>query len=276
MKTRSILAVFSLFLFGAGTATAQVFTPYFENAAALALGGALVAAPNADHGVYNSALPAQDQTLSFLAGAVLPYGISGWQSYQIQAWAPAGPLGGLLFDAQQNGTESYTEQRFSGGYSRKLSDRFMLGADVHFLRLSQQEYGSANGVSAGISVLSNPVPTLWLGASVAHPFGLELAGNRLPARLRIGAAWAYGSNMLLLAEVDKDLDRRAQVKAGLEYAPVTPVRIRIGMRSEPARPSFGLGFQLKNGIHLDAGADWHSTLGVTSGLTLSWRKPSGD
>ena len=135
-----------------------------------------------------------------------------------------------------------------------------------------REYGAATGVSGGLSVLAEPLPSLWFAARLQQPFGVELGGYQLPARIQIGAAWKSSKTLLLLAAVDKDIDREAQVNAGLEYRPVSSVRIRAGMRSGPARPTAGIGFRLKNGLGLDAAAEWHTTLGVTPALMVSWRK----
>ena len=270
MKTATTL-VFSLILFLVSTGlSAQVFMQSIDNAAALAMSGSLTAAPNADRGIHNAALPALDQRFGILAGAALPYELTDWQAFQMQVWGAVGPNGGFAVDVQQNGLEAYREQRFAASYSRRLSDKLYLGVEGQYLRLNQQEYGAANGVSAGLSLLANPIPDIWLGGNIQNPFGIELAGATLPARLEIGGAWQYRNVMLLSVEVDKDLDREAQLRVGLEYAPIQLVRVRLGMRSEPARPAFGLGLYLPNGLSLNIGADWHNTLGISSGFMVAW------
>jgi hypothetical protein len=253
-------------------ANAQVFMRPIDNAANLALGGATVAAPDRLRGLANDAQLALGQGSAVFAGTALPFSLGGWQAHQFQAvWKPDANSG-VGVEVLHAGLESYLEQQFRASYGRKLGDKLLMGVHAQYLRVSAQEYGTAGGVSGGLSLLAEPIPQLWLGARIQHPFGVELAGLRLPARLQLGAAWRSSETLLLLLEADKDIERPAQVKAGLEYAPTPAVRIRAGVRSEPARPAFGAGFRLKNGLTLDAGTEWHPNLGLTPAFMVSWQK----
>jgi hypothetical protein len=253
-------------------ALSQVFMRPIDNAATLALGGAAVAAPDRLHGLANDAQLAFGQGPAVFAGTALPYTLAGWQAHQFQAvWKPDANSG-VGVELQHAGLESYLEQQFRVSYGRRLGEKLLLGAHAQYLRVSAQEYGAAGGVSGGLSILAEPLPRLWFGARLQHPFGVELAELRLPTRLQLGAAWRSSESLLLLLEADKDLERPAQVKAGIEYAPASVVRIRVGMRSEPTRPTFGAGLRLKNGLALDMGAEWHPTLGMTPAFMVSWQK----
>ena len=245
----------------------------FDNAAVLALGGAGLALPDQDHGIVNDAqLGLGTNKLAVFAGTAIPYSIGGWQAHQFQGMFAVGKNSGFGVEVLHAGLESYQEQRFQLGYGRRLSDKLLLGAHFQLLRVSAQEYGSANGVSGGLSVLAEPISNLWLGAKLDYPFGVTLDEEQLPTRLQIGATWKSSAALLLTGGVDKDLDRPAQINAGLEYRPVEAVRIRAGMRSGPGRLCLGLGYRLKNGISLDAGAEWHPVLGITPALMVAWHR----
>ncbi|MFN0037629.1 MAG: hypothetical protein ACKVUS_21410, partial [Saprospiraceae bacterium] len=91
--------------------------------------------------------------------------------------------------------------------------------------------------------------------------------------LRIGAAWQTSSLLIFLAEVEKSLERNAQIKAGFEYRPVDVLVIRAGVRTGgTTRVGFGAGVRLKNGLALDFGSEWHPTLGITPAAMIVWRK----
>jgi hypothetical protein len=251
---------------------AQVFIPPVDNAAGLALGGALAAAPDWSRGVSNDAQPALGQGSAVFAGAALPFSLPGWQAHQIQAvWKPDA-RSGLAVEMQFSGMEVYREQQFRAAYGRRLGEKILLGAHAQYLRVSAQEYGAAGRISGGLSMLAEPMPRCWFGARLQHPLGARLAGRSVPARLQLGAAWRSSDAFLLLLEADKELERPAQVKVGGEYAPTAAARIRLGVRSVPTRAAFGLGFRLKNGMSLDAGAEWYPNLGLTSAFMVSWQK----
>ncbi|MGI9160301.1 MAG: hypothetical protein ACR2K1_11185 [Saprospiraceae bacterium] len=251
---------------------AQVFMPPVDNAAGLALGGALAAAPDWSRGVANDAQPALGLGSAVFAGTALPFSLPGWQTHQFQAvWKPDA-RSGLAVEMQFAGLEAYREQQFRATYGRRLGEKILLGAHAQYLWISAQEYGAAGGISGGLSMLAEPMPRCWFGARLQHPLGAQLAGRPLPARLQLGAAWRSSDVFLLLLEADKELERPAQVKVGAEYAPNAAARIRLGVRSAPTRTAFGLGFRLKNGISLDAGAEWHPNLGLTTAFMVSWHK----
>ena len=252
--------------------TAQVFMRPVDNAAALALGGAVVANPAFTTGLCNDALPALGEKSGVFLGSALPFGIGGWQTAHFQGFMRVSANDGFGLELLHSGIEEYGEQRFRLQYGRRLGEKFLLGGSADVLRVSAAEYGNATALTFGLSVLANPLPDVWIGARVYNPLQLELAGETIPAVLRIGAAWKTSNSLALLAETEKDLDRRVQVKGGIEYQPVSLLIFRAGIRTEPARFGFGAGIRLKNGLSFDTGAEWHPTLGVTPAAMLVWRK----
>lgn len=243
-----------------------------DNAAALALGGAAVANPGMTTGLYNDALPAMGEKSGIFLGSALPFGISGWQTAHFQGFMRVSANDGFGMEVLHSGIEEYREQRFRLQYGRRLSEKFLLGGSADVLRVAAAEYGNATALTFGLSVLANPLPNVWIGARVQNPLQLELAGETIPAVLRIGTAWKASNTLTLLAETEKDLDRRVQVKGGIEYQPVSLLVLRAGIRTEPARIGFGAGVRLKNGLAFDFGAEWHPTLGITPAAMLVWRK----
>jgi hypothetical protein len=270
MRMRTILFLFLLAL--SMPVVAQVFMRPVDNAAALALGGAVVAYPGIGSGLENDAVPGFANKAAVFAGAAMPFGISGWQTARFQGFARMSPRDGFGLDIAHAGIEVYSEQQFRLLYGRRLGEKIMLGGSVSILRVSAQEYGNTTGATFSLSMLANPLKGLWLGAKIQNPLDLELAGAVLPAVLRIGAAWQPAPVLTLLLETEKDLERPAQLKAGIEYLPVDQLVLRTGIRTDPARFGFGAGYRLKNGLEIGSGAEWHPTLGFTPSAMLIWRK----
>lgn len=264
---------FGLLIFFFFPASAQVFMRPFDNAASLALGGATVAYAGADAGLSNEALTGFGDRAGVYLGSALPYGITGWQTAQFQGFTKLGKYDGIGLDIAHSGVEAYREQQFRLLYGRRLGERFFIGGSAAFLRVSAQEYGSANGVTFGIGLLAQVLPRFWLGARLYNPFQQEVAGETTASSMRVGAAWQASGIFTLLAEVEKSLDRDARIKTGIEYRPAEVLVIRAGVRAgSAAQMGFGAGVRLKNGLALDVGSEWHPSLGMTPAAMVAWRK----
>jgi hypothetical protein len=254
-------------------AQGQVFMQPFDHAAALSLGGAVIAYPGIGIGAGNDAAPGLASKAGALASSALPYGISGWTTAQVQGWFKAGSNNGFALDLQHSGVEAYSEQQFRLIYGRKLSNKLLLGGGLSLLRVNAREYGTLAQPTFSISVLSNPLPHLWVGAKVHNPVQQKAAGQLLPTILRIGAAWQPSSLFVLLAEVEKDLERTTQIKFGAEYKPISALTIRTGMRSgSVGRVAFGAGMQLYKNLFVDVGSEWHPALGFTPSAMVRFGK----
>jgi hypothetical protein len=257
------------------TGHAQVFMRPFDNAAVMAMGGASIALPGLSRGLNNDA---QAGLLSagspgVWAGSAIPYGLSGWQTAQIQGVVGLSKGSGLGLDIAHSATSAYSEQRFRLAYGRQLGEKIFLGGSADVLRVSAQEYGSVTAATFSLSILAKALPTVWLGAKLQNPLQQKI-GDDIPVSLfRVGAVWKPSELFLFSFETEKDLERPAQIKAGFEYRPHTLLAVRAGMRTgDVARIGFGAGLRLKNGLALDVGSEWHPSLGITPAAMISWRK----
>lgn len=263
-----------LFLLASSRASdAQVFMRSFDNAASMALGGAVVACPGVENGLGNEALPALGGKAGLYAGSALPYGISDWQVASFQGFARMGANDGVGIDFSHSGIEAYREQRLRLMYARRLGARFYLGGSAALMRVSALEYGSANGMTFGIGLLANVLPGFWLGARIHNPFQQKVGDYVAESSLRIGGAWRPSDLFILTTEFEKSLYRDNRIKAGVEYHPTEALLLRSGVRAGGGVASFGFGagFRIKNGLAIDAGFEWHPSLGVTPAILFAWR-----
>lgn len=244
----------------------------FDNAVALALGGAVSAYAWPGAGTGNEAVAGLAPRTFVGAGSVLPYGLSDWQVAQAYGLFRLNGNSGVGFELAHSGVEAYGEQRFRGVYGRKMAQNWSLGASLDLLHVSAQEYGSATGITFSIGFLAQVMPSVWLASRVQNPLQQGLAGVPLPTVLTLGGAWKPGTVFALLAEVEKEMERTGQVKCGLEYRPANNMVFRVGVRSRPARFSVGAGMRMNNGVTLDAATEWHPILGLTPALTVGWGK----
>jgi len=254
-------------------APAQVFMRPFSNAAAMALGGATIAHPNLSVGIGNDAQVALGEKVGVYLGSVIPYGIGSWQTAQLQAFHRLDKNSGLGVDIAHSGIEVYAEQHLRLLYGRQLGEKLYLAGSANVLHNSAQEYGSSTSATFTISLLAQVLPKVWIGSSILNPLQQKIGNDVIRSGLRVGASWQVSGLLTLVAETEKDLERPAQIKGGLEYSPVPVLVVRVGARSgQTARLGFGAGLRLKNGLRLDVGSEWHPTLGITPAAMISWRR----
>jgi len=253
----------------------QVFMRPFENAAAMGMGGSTIAMPTLSAGLANEAQLGLGERLGFWVGSALPYGVAGWHTGNVQAVAGMGKYSGVGLGIEHSAVDVYAEHRFRLAYGRRLMEAFYLGGSADVLRASAQEYGSTTMATFGLSLLARALPDVWVGAKIQNPFQQKIGEDLVPSILRIGASWKPSEILLMTFETEKDLERNAMIKAGLEYRPVSALVIRAGMRSnQVARIGFGAGLRLKNNLAIDLASEWHPSLGLTPSAMISWRKKS--
>jgi hypothetical protein len=222
--------------------------------------------------VTNEAQLGLGERLGFWGSSALPYGVEGWRSAHIQGMAGIGKFGGAGLTIDHSGTELYREQRFRLAYGRRLAEAFYLGGSADVLRASAPEYGSLTMATFGVSILARALPKVWIGARVQNPLQQKIGEDLVPTVLKIGATWKASDLFLLSFETEKDLERKALIKAGLEYQPIPMLIIRAGIRSnEITRMAFGAGLQLKNKLAIHLASEWHPILGLTPAAMVCWR-----
>ena len=64
--------------------------------------------------------------------------------------------------------------------------------------------------------------------------------------MRAGLSFDVTEDFLLVLETEKDLDFPEVYKAGLEYRVIDNVWVRTGLRTEPFKGAFGVGFKPRN------------------------------
>jgi hypothetical protein len=250
--------------------SAQVFTRSFDNAAALALGGAVIAFPTAEAGFDNEAAAGALSRWRVAAGSALPYSLPLWRAAYFDAGIPLDGRSAAMVEFSASGIDVYREQRLRAAYARRLGEQSFAAVGVSVLHLAAPEYGSATGATASAAALVRVLPGVWLGARIDNPVAQVLSGAALPTGLRAGACWQLSPAVRVLGEIDKTLGRRTDVKAGVDYRPVPSVAIRAGYRAGPGAMSFGAGWRLRSGLLLDAASEWHAVLGFTPALRVGW------
>ena len=190
-----------------------------------------------------------------------------------RTWARHGVV---AFEAQRFGGALYNETRLGAGYGYRFG-QISLGGRADVLQVSIEGLGSRRVLLGTLGGQIEIVPQrLSFGASLYNISQAKLASyqdERVPTVLKAGLAYRAGSQVLLVVETEKDVERDANFKAGLEYRPVAVLAVRLGLATLTEQASAGIGV-LAGAFQLDYAAAFQQALGFSQHLSVSkaWGK----
>jgi len=143
------------------------------------------------------------------------------------------------------GDDLYNEQLVTLGYSNTFG-LASLGVKVNYIQYNIQGFGRKAVLTASFGGIAELTKRLVLGAHVINinqPKLSELDQERIPTVLIVGVLVKASDDATLTAEIEKDLDHKPAVKAGVEYRILKKFFIRTGIRIQPNTGYFGFGFK---------------------------------
>ena len=172
------------------------------------------------------------------------------------------------------GDKNYSEGKYGLSYGRKLGENVAMGLGLNYVSTRfGGTYGKAGTVTAELGFQTKLLDKLTLGAHVYNPLRVTIDQDRIeriPVILRIGGAYEFSEKVIASVEVEKDIDYKGIVKAGLEYKPTEKIYLRAGVASNPVYSSFGVGLNLSQ-FQVDFSTSYHYTLGFTPQIGLRYK-----
>ncbi|MEM9930708.1 MAG: hypothetical protein AAF840_12860 [Bacteroidota bacterium] len=237
------------------------------------MGGTGLSASGIDALWTNPAGLAKAEAKRIQAGATAEqrFGLSELATASIGASYGLG-AGGLGFQLGSFGFATYQETRVGLAYGRRLTDKFSIGADFAGFATNTEGYASTFDVTFGLGFQLEVIPELHVGARIFSPLRTErLPDEYLPQLLALGLSYRPSDKVIINAEVHQDTDHPVRMRAGVEYLPAEELSIRLGLATEASELSFGLGYEVIEGLDLSAGAVYHEVLGVWPAVGVRWR-----
>jgi hypothetical protein len=143
------------------------------------------------------------------------------------------------------GDDLYNEQLVTLGYSSTFG-LASLGVKVNYIQYNIQGFGRKAVLTASFGGIAELTKRLSLGAHVINinqPKLSELDEERIPTVLIAGVLVQASDDVTITAELEKDLDHKPAVKAGIEYRILKKFFVRTGIRIQPNTGYFGFGFK---------------------------------
>lgn len=169
------------------------------------------------------------------------------------------------------GYPKYNESKFGLAYARSFGDVLAVGVQLDYLHTSIAEnYGKKGVATFEIGLLSKINKHLSIGAHIFNPIQAKLNdynNERIPAIIRIGAAYSFDENILVTVEAEKDTQMDPVFKCGLEYRIIEEIYVRGGISTNPGLYSFGFGLDFKK-VKIDFSSSVHEVLGYSPQISL--------
>lgn len=213
-----------------------------------AMAGATATVSDAFSGFHNvGTLGAYNDGLAAVAGYQNRFGIKELSLFGFGVAAPTS-LGTFSLMAGRYGTtDLYNEQRLGLAFGNTI-DIVSLGLAVNYIQYSIETAGTRRMVSIDFGGLVEVSKNLMFGAYIRNLNQAKIqdfTDERLPTLLVLGFSYRPIEALMVNAEIEKDIDLDAQVKVGLEYAPIEQVYLRTGIKVQPFEGAFGVGFRPK-------------------------------
>lgn len=170
------------------------------------------------------------------------------------------------------GDDLYNEQKINVGFSNKFG-LTSLGLNANYLQYNIEGSGTRGVLTLDFGGLVDITEYLVFGAQVTNINQAKLSpftGEKVPTVMSAGLSYRPSKELILNAEVEKDLDFDAYFKMGLEYQLVDKVAIRTGLVTEPFESAFGIGFT-PSAFDVDYAFKNNPDLGDIHELSITYR-----
>lgn len=171
------------------------------------------------------------------------------------------------------GFTEYNEQKFGLAYARKLNRSISLGGQFDLLRYNILNVGSKNLISFELGMQLQLNKDFSIATHVFSPGQIEVAdGTEIGTRFRLGIKYAPSAKVMVLAEVDKLIDRKAEYKLALGYQAIDVLQIRIGVNPTVSTYSFGAMLKWKDQYRIASAVSLNSQLGNVPAISLQYQQ----
>jgi len=152
-------------------------------------------------------------------------------------------FGGLGFSASTYGFELFRENKISFAYANEFFPDVSIGLKLTYNSLSIKNYGNDYSFGFDFGILSRLSENFQLGFSAKNinrpTYGVNK--EKLSQQFSGGISYKPVQNILLAAEIEKEVRYPFNFKFGIEYLPVKFFALRTGYNTEPSNYFAGIG-----------------------------------
>lgn len=187
----------------------------------------------------------------------------------VGAWKlKAGTLG---LGVSRYGGKLFNQQTLGLAFANQLGI-VSVGGKLELFQTQIEGFGSGNSLIFSLGGMAELSPQFSIGASISNLNRAKISKDsetRLPTGVSLGLFYLPISQLQFHLEVEKDIQIKPVVKAGLEYGIKDWIFLRTGINSNPSRLFFGIGLK-SNRCSLDYAYGQNQALGSTNHLSLGF------
>lgn len=176
-------------------------------------------------------------------------------------------------DVNLYGDKNYRRSAYRFSYGMVLSPKISIGVGLVYLNSRfARDYGTYHSFTGEVGMLVKISPKWRVAAHVYNPVRAKFQpydDERLPTLIRLGMGYRFSEQLDIVIGGEKDIERRASFRAGINYHPVDVLYIRLGIITSPVEPTLGVGLQFDN-LYIDVGSSWNLRLGYSPQISLRY------
>ncbi|WP_425640106.1 hypothetical protein ACPUEN_09720 [Algoriphagus yeomjeoni] len=204
------------------------------------------------------------------AGSDLRFGLRELSSADlVGAWkVKARTLG---FGISRYGGKLFNQQSLGVAFANQLGI-VSVGGKLEWFQTQIEGFGSGSSLIFSLGGMAELSPNFSVGASISNLSRSKPSKDsetRLPTGVSLGVFYTPISQLQIHLEVEKDIQIKPIVKAGIEYGIRDWVFLRTGINSNPSRLFFGLGLKSKS-MSLNYAFGQNQALGSTNHMSLGF------
>lgn len=173
--------------------------------------------------------------------------------------------------ANHFGYELYNETKFGLSFAKRLFNNFDAAIQIDYLNTHISEnYGNKGILTFEAGIRTKLSRQIIIAAHLFNPVKAKLTeynNERIPSILKFGALYYPASKVIVSAEIEKNINYKADFRAGLEYNISKSIFLRTGISTYPQCFSLGLGFEYRK-VKLDFASSVHQILGYSPQFSM--------
>lgn len=187
----------------------------------------------------------------------------------VGAWKiKAGTLG---FGITRYGGTLFNQQALGVAFANQLGI-VSVGGKLEWFQTQIEGFGTGGSLIFSLGGMAELSQTFSIGASISNLNRSKISKDsetRLPTGVSLGIFYSPTDQLQFHLEIEKDIQIKPVVKAGLEYGIRDWIFLRTGINSNPSRMFFGIGLKSKH-FTLDYSYGQNQSLGSTNHVSLGF------
>ena len=183
-------------------------------------------------------------------------------------------IGAIGLSYSRFGFEKFNENKLGLAFARAFTPYFKMGLKIDYLWFKfSDEYAKRRTATFELGIQSDITKDLCIGVYIFNPINVKLKtihNERIPVVFRFGLSYKVTKDFLAMTEVEYNSDSSLDYRFGLEYNTLNDFYIRVGVHTNPATASVGVGYTL-NRVVIDISATMNQYTGVSFQSSLIFK-----